>query len=92
MGLNLSVALLTGWRRTIIVANYQVPQAGEPATIIGPDIHAAAIALVSYEPKQPAHYKDLIPKELGIVHVTVEAHPCTWGPIGAPAGPGDPAY
>jgi len=44
---------------------------------IGPDIYAAAIALVSYEPKLPDHYKELIPKELGIVHVTVEAHPCT---------------
>jgi cation diffusion facilitator family transporter len=48
---------------------------------IGPDIYAAAIALVSYEPKPPAHYKELIPKELGIVHVTVEAHPCTMSTV-----------
>jgi cation diffusion facilitator family transporter len=44
---------------------------------IGPDIYAAGIALVSANPQQPAHYKGLIPQELGIVHVTVEVHPCT---------------
>ena len=44
---------------------------------IGPDIYAADIALVSDDPQQPDHYKGLIPEELGIVHVTVEVHPCT---------------
>ena len=44
---------------------------------IGPDIYAADIALVSDDPQQPDHYKGLIPKGLGIVHVTVEVHPCT---------------
>jgi cation diffusion facilitator family transporter len=44
---------------------------------IGPDIYAAEIALVSNNPQQPDHYKGLIPEELGIVHVTVEVHPCT---------------
>jgi cation diffusion facilitator family transporter len=44
---------------------------------IGPGIYAAAIALVSSDPKPPDTYKELIPKELSIVHATVEAHPCT---------------
>jgi cation diffusion facilitator family transporter len=44
---------------------------------IGPDIYAADIALVSDGPQPPDHYKGLIPKALGIVHVTVEVHPCT---------------
>jgi cation diffusion facilitator family transporter len=44
---------------------------------IGPDIYAAEIALVSYDPQQPDHYKELIPEKLGIVHMTVEVQPCT---------------
>ncbi len=44
---------------------------------IGPNIYAADIALVSHNPKPPDTYKALIPKALGIVHVTVETHPCT---------------
>ena len=44
---------------------------------IGPNIYAADITLVSHDPKRPDTYKAMIPKELGIVHVTVETHPCT---------------
>jgi Co/Zn/Cd efflux system component len=44
---------------------------------IGPDIYAVDIALVSDDPQQPDHDKRRIPEELGIVHVTVEVHPCT---------------
>ncbi len=43
---------------------------------IGPEIYAAAITLVADEPQSPAHYRALIPSELGIVHATVEVHRC----------------
>jgi len=43
---------------------------------IGPGILAAEIALVSAEPREPGHYKGLLPADLGIVHVTVEVHRC----------------
>ncbi len=41
---------------------------------IGHGICAAEISIVSHEPKPPEHYKSLIPKELNIVHATVEVH------------------
>jgi cation diffusion facilitator family transporter len=44
---------------------------------VGPHIYAADIALVSHNPQPPDHYKALIPKEWGIVHMTVEVHRCT---------------
>ncbi len=43
---------------------------------IGPNIYAADITVVSHDPKLPDTYKAMIPQELGIVHVTVETHPC----------------
>ncbi len=43
---------------------------------IGPDIYAAEIALVSDDPQPPDYYKALIPRDLGLVHVTVEVHRC----------------
>lgn len=43
---------------------------------IGPGIYAAAITLVAETPQSPAHYRALIPPELGIVHATVEVHRC----------------
>jgi Co/Zn/Cd efflux system component len=39
---------------------------------IGPGPLAAEIALCSTEPKQPEHYKQLLPADLGLVHVMVE--------------------
>jgi len=41
---------------------------------IGHNIHAAKIAIVTDDPGSPEYYKALIPKELNIVHVTVEVH------------------
>jgi cation diffusion facilitator family transporter len=41
---------------------------------IGHEIYAAEIAIVTSEPKPPQHYKSLIPKELSIVHTTIEVH------------------
>lgn len=43
---------------------------------IGPEIYAASLAVVSDEPRPPEHYKNLIPKHLGLVHTTVEVHHC----------------
>lgn len=43
---------------------------------IGPGIHAAEIAVVSDQPREPSDYKRLLPPDLGLVHVTVEIHRC----------------
>jgi cation diffusion facilitator family transporter len=43
---------------------------------IGPGIYAAAISIISQEPKLPDEYKAMIPKDLGIVHSTIEIYPC----------------
>jgi cation diffusion facilitator family transporter len=41
---------------------------------IGPGIYSATITVVSDTPRPPEHYKNLIPKELGVVHTIVEVH------------------
>jgi cation diffusion facilitator family transporter len=43
---------------------------------IGPGIQAAAIVVVSDEPRSPEHYRRLIPPDLHVVHATVEVHRC----------------
>jgi len=43
---------------------------------VGPGIHAAEIAIVSSRPLDPDSYGDLLPVELGLVHVTFEIHLC----------------
>jgi cation diffusion facilitator family transporter len=43
---------------------------------IGPGIYSATITVVSDIPKSPEYYKNLIPKDLGIVHTIVEVHHC----------------
>ena len=43
---------------------------------VGPGIFAAEIALVSSEPKAPDQYWQLLPKDVDIVHLTVEVHRC----------------
>ena len=43
---------------------------------IGHGIYAADLAIVSNEPKSPDEYRSLLPKELGIVHATIEVHRC----------------
>jgi Co/Zn/Cd efflux system component len=41
---------------------------------IGPGIYSATLAVVSDAPGPPEYYKNLIPKDLGIVHTIVEVH------------------
>jgi cation diffusion facilitator family transporter len=43
---------------------------------IGPGIFAAALSVVTHEPKLPEYYKDLVPHDLGIRHITVEVNLC----------------
>ncbi|MCF7808947.1 MAG: CDF family Co(II)/Ni(II) efflux transporter DmeF [Candidatus Marinimicrobia bacterium] len=41
---------------------------------IGPEIYAAEISIVSSDPASPGAYKGRIPKDLGIVHISVETN------------------
>ncbi len=41
---------------------------------IGPQIYAAEVSIVSSDPKPPGDYKERIPQDLGLVHVTIEVH------------------
>jgi cation diffusion facilitator family transporter len=43
---------------------------------IGPGIYSSEISLVTKYPETPNRYKDLIPRESGVVHTTVEVHCC----------------
>ncbi|MGD2138525.1 MAG: CDF family Co(II)/Ni(II) efflux transporter DmeF [Gammaproteobacteria bacterium] len=43
---------------------------------IGPGIYCVIVSVVTHDPQPPEHYKALIPGNLGLVHVTVEVHPC----------------
>jgi cation diffusion facilitator family transporter len=43
---------------------------------IGPGIFAAALSVVTHHPRVPDYYKDLVPDELGIRHITVEVNLC----------------
>lgn len=43
---------------------------------IGPSIYGVIISVVAHDPQSPKHYKDLIPSNLGLAHVTVEVHQC----------------
>ncbi|MEM9028136.1 MAG: CDF family Co(II)/Ni(II) efflux transporter DmeF [Pseudomonadota bacterium] len=43
---------------------------------IGQSQYAAEVAIVTDHEHSPAHYKRLIPSDLGVVHATVEVHRC----------------
>jgi cation diffusion facilitator family transporter len=43
---------------------------------VGPGIYAAEIALVTSLPKPSDYYSGLLPREIPLVHVTVEVHSC----------------
>jgi cation diffusion facilitator family transporter len=43
---------------------------------IGPEIYAAAFSVVSHEPRDPEHYKALLPARLRVMHATAEVHAC----------------
>jgi cation diffusion facilitator family transporter len=42
---------------------------------IGPKMYSAMLSIVADDPKDPDHYKALIPDGLGIVHTVIEVHP-----------------
>ena len=41
---------------------------------VGPNIYSVILAVVAHHPRRPDYYKALIPKNLHIVHATVEVH------------------
>jgi cation diffusion facilitator family transporter len=41
---------------------------------VGPDIYAAIVSVVTENPQPPQYYKQLIPSDLTLVHVTVEVN------------------
>jgi cation diffusion facilitator family transporter len=41
---------------------------------IGPNLYAAVLTIVTPHPRSPEHYKALLPRQLNIVHVTIEVH------------------
>lgn len=43
---------------------------------LGPGIYGAEIAVVSSRPLETTGYYDLLPKNFGIVHITIETHRC----------------
>ena len=43
---------------------------------IGPDQYAAALSVVTDVPREPEHYRTLLPADIGIVHATIEVHKC----------------
>jgi Co/Zn/Cd efflux system component len=47
---------------------------------IGPGIYAAIIGVVTDSPKPPDVYRQLLPADLGIVHLSVEVHRCAEPP------------
>ena len=46
---------------------------------IGPGIFAAAISVVTHQPRHPDYYKGLVPVHLGVRHITVEVNRCREG-------------
>ena len=43
---------------------------------IGPNIYTAVIAVVAHHVTTPEQYKARIPKDLGLVHISIEVHEC----------------
>lgn len=43
---------------------------------VGPGIYAAELAVVTAKPQHLNHYYDLLPADIGLVHMTVEIHKC----------------
>ncbi len=44
---------------------------------IGPNIYGVIVSVVANNPQSPEYYKELIPSNLGLAHVTVEVHQYT---------------
>lgn len=45
---------------------------------IGPNIYAVELAIVTHDPQPPDHYKNMLPKKMGLAHVSVEVHKCIY--------------
>ncbi len=43
---------------------------------IGPNIYSLIASIITHHPQPPDHYKALIPKNLNVVHMTIEVHVC----------------
>ena len=43
---------------------------------IGPNIYAAELAVVTHDPQPIKHYKEMLPKRIGLAHVSLEVHRC----------------
>jgi cation diffusion facilitator family transporter len=43
---------------------------------IGPNIYSVVVSVVTDEARDPEHYKALLPKDLGLVHQTIEVQRC----------------
>jgi cation diffusion facilitator family transporter len=43
---------------------------------VGPNMYSVIVSLVTRDPKPPEHYKALVPRGLGVVHMAVEVHEC----------------
>ena len=43
---------------------------------IGPNIYSVVISVVAHYPATPAQYKDRLPKNLGLAHISIEIHKC----------------
>ncbi len=43
---------------------------------IGPSTYSSIISVLTHDPKAPEHYKNLLPDNLGLAHVTVEVRAC----------------
>ena len=43
---------------------------------VGPNIYSAILAIVTHHLRPPDYYKAMIPKNLNIVHLTIEVHLC----------------
>jgi cation diffusion facilitator family transporter len=53
---------------------------------IGPAVRAACLTVVADAPEPPDAYRDRLPPDLGLAHVTVEVHACRLSGAAAPAG------
>ncbi len=43
---------------------------------IGPNIYAAVIMVIAHHPASPDEYRQRIPPDLGLAHISIEAHEC----------------
>ncbi len=44
---------------------------------IGPNLHGLILTVVTRDPKPPTYYKQLLPSDLALAHVTLEVHQCS---------------